>query len=92
MQGSAIREGGLCLFTPTDYQILGVAIRDLEHREFEIIMLRFWWSLSIQEIAQELKTSWDEVNTHLNTAFRKLKARTLSFSQFSRSNEVRRAA
>lgn len=91
-QESIFRKEENRLFTPTDYQILGVAIQDLEPREFEIIVLRFWWSLTIQEIAKELKISWDEVNADINTAFKKMKARTLSFPQFSRSNEVLRAA
>ena len=61
------------IFTERDYAILRNSINRLSRVEQKIIFLRFWGSLSIQEIARMQRMSWSRVNELLEKAFVKLR-------------------
>ena len=73
-----------CLFTETDYEILRSQMKDLSPRDFKILFLRFWGKQSLSEIANDMRLSFEEVDSSIKSSLKLLKNLCLKDSLFSR--------
>ena len=60
-------------FGSEDIKILRSAIQKLKGKEHKAIIYRYWQCLTIDEIAHELKISWEETDQLLKQTQKKLK-------------------
>ena len=75
------------LFSAKDHAIVRNAIAQLEGHEHTIILMRFWENNTIDEIAEILDLTWQEVERYLSQALTKLKAFCLNHPGFSRTSK-----
>ncbi len=54
-------------------QVLTTGLQDLEEIERKAIYLRFWKSMSIEQVAAELKIRWDVADKIIDRSVEKLK-------------------
>ncbi len=73
------------LFSNVDYSILRKNLSQLQGHERSVVMLRFWESNTISEIAEILELTWQDVESYLTRALAKLKNLCLENQEFSRS-------
>ncbi len=75
-------------FSKMDHQLVRAALRELSNDHRRAVYLRFWENRSIEEIAQTLGQSWDEVDDLLEEAFEKIRETCEEHQGFSRSSKV----
>jgi RNA polymerase sigma factor (sigma-70 family) len=63
-----------CLFEECDYAEIRKLLAHLPDREFRIIYLRYWATYSINQIAEELRMSWDAVDQKLTQTLSSLRS------------------
>lgn len=75
-------------FSKMDHQLVRAALRELSNGHRRAVYLRFWENQSIEDIAQTLGRSWNEVDDLLEEAFEKIRETCEEHQGFSRSLKV----
>jgi DNA-directed RNA polymerase specialized sigma subunit len=74
------------LFTVKDHSIVREGVAALQGYEHSVVLLRFWESNTISEIAEILDLSWQDVEKYLSQAIVKLKKFCEAKQDFSRAS------
>lgn len=80
------------IFSSKDQGVVRRAVANLQGNEHAVVVLRFWESNTISEIAGILDLTWQEVESYLTQALTKLKVFCLKDREFSRSEKEGGAA
>jgi len=79
------------VFEDTDYLCLSEALERLDAQEFNIVVFRYWYLCTIEEIAQHLGIEWEAADQKLEEIHRKLAGMLSGDSRCSRSGLARAA-
>ncbi|MCY4644969.1 MAG: sigma-70 region 4 domain-containing protein [Bacteriovoracales bacterium] len=74
-------------FSIWDRAILTAMIRRLPKKQRRAVYLRFWFDMTIQQIARKMRLSWSESHQLIEEGVSRLKDLCLRHPTFSKSNE-----
>ncbi len=69
-------------FTPKDIEVVKIGLNFLTFFERHILFHRFWENKTIEEIAEEMKLEWHEIDHVITEALNKLRVFCLEHPEF----------